>query len=165
MWHHAQGFEQKAIFKAYESEEQNYIKTVKLVHRKQVPHDANIVLSHVLYMIKVEDDESLRLKARIAPHDKEDSDAKNLSFYCCMCSPTVILVLLFVSFYRCWRILKVHMKMAIHQTGPANRKVYVRPLEESRIKNKLWLLVVAGCELINANSKWQLVSYKAFSEV
>lgn len=53
---------------AYQKEEDKYIQTDHRVHRKTVPHDANIISSHVFYKIKVKEDDSLRLKARIAPH-------------------------------------------------------------------------------------------------
>lgn len=71
----------------YEGEEHKYIVTVKRVQRRQLPRDANIVSSHVVYKIKVEDDDSLRLKARIAPHGNEDSDTKNPRLDCCTCAP------------------------------------------------------------------------------
>lgn len=93
MNHRAQGFEQSAMIKAYENEEAKHIKTVQRIPRWKISRDANVVSSHVVYRIKVEDDDSLRLNARIAPHGNEDSDTENSKTDCCMCPPEGILVL------------------------------------------------------------------------
>lgn len=163
--HHAQGFEQSVLHNAYEREEQKYIATVKRVQRRQVPRDANIVSSHVVYKIKVEDDDSLPLKARIAPQGNEDSDTENHRSDCCTCAPIGIRAVTTVAAIRRWRIVKIDVEMAFHQSGPADRKVYVRPPRESRLRNELWLLLVAGHGLINVNSKWQAVSDDTFVEI
>lgn len=57
--------------------------------------------------------------------------------------------------------MKTDVGMAFHQSGPANRKVYVIPLKESRLRNELWLLLVAGYGLVNANFKWEAKSDSA----
>lgn len=59
LWHQAQGFEQGTISRAYNVEENKYIETVKSVQRRTVPADASIVLSHVVFKIRLEDDKSL----------------------------------------------------------------------------------------------------------
>lgn len=66
---------------------------------------------------EVEDDDSLRFKARIAPHGYEDFDSKSLSSDCCMCSPTGIRVLATTDTIRRWRLLKIDVEMAFHQSG------------------------------------------------
>lgn len=50
------------------------------------------------------------------------------------------------------------MEMDFNHSCPADRKVFVRPLNGSKQHNELWLLLVAGYDLINANSKWQFKS-------
>lgn len=72
MKHQAQGFEQYTLNKSYDAEETSFLNTVKIVPHSDVPSDANIVNSHVLYKVKNNDDGSLKLKARIAPHCNED---------------------------------------------------------------------------------------------
>lgn len=67
----AQGFEQFVLSKAYKSEEDVLLKTVEVIPREKVPKNANVIRSHSLYMIKVNDDGSMKLKARIAPYGNE----------------------------------------------------------------------------------------------
>lgn len=69
--HLGQGFEQSAMVRAYGKEEGEYVKILKSVLRKTVPHDANIVSLHMVYKNKKEGDESLPLKARTEPHRNE----------------------------------------------------------------------------------------------
>lgn len=148
--HHAEEFEQSAMVPAYEKEEDKDIHTVHRVHRKTVPHDVKIISLHVVYKIKVEDDDSLRLKARIAPHGNEDSEKSIFSSDCCIFSPTGIRIIILVASDHWWRLVKINVKMAFHQFGPADRKVYVIPPKESRLRNELLLLLVAGYGLVNA---------------
>jgi len=70
--HQAQGFEQFPLVKAYDAEEETFIETVKIFARDDVPDHANVINSHFLYKLKQEDDGTLKLKARIAPHGNED---------------------------------------------------------------------------------------------
>lgn len=149
----------------YEREEQKYIATVKCVQRRQVLRDSNIVSSHVVYKIRVEDDDSLRLKARISPHGNKDSDTENLWSDFCTCALIGIRTVTTVAAVSRWRIVQIDVEMAFHQSEPADRKVYVRPPRELKLCNELWLLLVAEYGLINANSKWQAVSDNAFVEI
>lgn len=135
LWKYALGFEQSAIIRAYEQEEGKYVKKVQRVLRKNLPLHANIVSSHVVYKIMVEDDESLRLKTRIAPHSNEESDAQNLRSDFCMFLPTGIRVVATVAATKRWRIFKVDVKMTFHQSGPVNRKVYVIRPRKYKLKN------------------------------
>ena len=79
MRHQAQGFEQFVIANAYAAEEEAFLDTVKVIHRDNMPKRANVVNSHTLYRVKMCDDGSLKLKARIAPHVNEDDMRKILS--------------------------------------------------------------------------------------
>lgn len=159
--HHAQGFDQSAMVKAYRLEEEQYLRTVKVIPRPQVPADANIIGSHTVYKIKTKDDDSLKLKGRIAPHGNEDSDTIHLRTTCVMCPPLGIRITFTVSVTRKWKIKRVDAEVAFHQTGAAERQVYVRPPRESNHKRVLWLLLVAGYGLTNAGAKWQRKSDEA----
>lgn len=59
MWHHAQGFQQHALHLTDKREEDAFVATAKRVPHFSVSNDANIISSHVLYKIKVNDDSSL----------------------------------------------------------------------------------------------------------
>ena len=48
------------------------MKTVRKVPIEKVPKNSNVIASHVIYKVKKNDDLSLIMKARIAPHGKKD---------------------------------------------------------------------------------------------
>ena len=90
----AQGFDQAALENAYSAEEAAFLKTVQPIPRSAVPEDANVIGSHTIYKVKANDDKSLKLKARIAPHGNEDSMKADMKSECCICSPTGVRIVL-----------------------------------------------------------------------
>lgn len=72
MRHHAQGFEQAELVRAYETQETNFTRRMRKVTMDEPPQGANIKRSYTRYKIKHDDNELLSLNARIAPHGKED---------------------------------------------------------------------------------------------
>lgn len=115
--------------------------------------------------MKANDDNSLCLEARTVPHGNEDSDHRNLSSECCKCSPSDVHVTVTAATVRSWHIVKIHVEVAFHQPEPADTKVYVIQPKEPRLRNELWLLLVARYGLINANSKWQYMSDHALVDI
>lgn len=159
----AQSFDQAVLYNSYKKEESDFLRNVKIVPRSSVPKSANIIGSHTIYKVKVTDDKSLKLKARIAPHGNEDSDTENLHTECCMCPPIGIRIISTVATVRKWRIIRADAKTSFLQTGPAGREVYVIPPAESNQRhNVFWLLLVAAYGLVNSNAKWQHQSDEAF---
>lgn len=63
------------------------------------------------------------------------------------------------------RVVRIDVIKALHQSGPADRKVYVKPPRELRLYHELWPLLVPGYGLSNANSRWQAVSDDASVEI
>lgn len=70
-----------------------------------------------------------------------------------MCFPIGIHVVITVSTYKNWRIIRIDVKKASLQTGPTNQSVYVILSKESREKSFLWLLLSAAYGLVNFNPK------------
>lgn len=68
MKHQAQVFEQFPLAKGYLNEQSDFLKTVAIFPKHFLPADENIIGSHTVYKIKMNDDKSLMLKARIAAH-------------------------------------------------------------------------------------------------
>ena len=155
MFHHAQGFPQYAIMNSYEAEELEFKKHVKPVLISDIPPDANVISSHTVYKIKMEENNQLRLKARIAPHGNEDSMKDQLKTDCCMCSPIGIRIILTIATIMKWAIARADAKAAFMKTGRAERDVYVKPPRESLDKMYYWLLLVSAYGLVNSNAKWQ----------
>lgn len=90
MHFHAQGFEQFYVTEANMQEEQPFLKRVKSTHATRIQGDASIIPSHVIYKTKTGDDNCLRLKARTAPHVKEDSLHLTMKTVCFSCPPVGI---------------------------------------------------------------------------
>lgn len=74
MLHEAQGLPTHITENAYKVEETEFRKSCENIHITNIPDDANILSSHVLYKIKDLDDGSKRCKARIAPHGNRDQE-------------------------------------------------------------------------------------------
>lgn len=70
---HSQWLEHFALTNAYLQEKQSFLKTLKLIPVSQIPRDANIVSSQVIYKLKTGHDVCLMLRAQIAPHGNESS--------------------------------------------------------------------------------------------
>eukprot|EP00178_Gracilaria_changii_P016074 TRINITY_DN453_c0_g1_i1.p1 TRINITY_DN453_c0_g1~~TRINITY_DN453_c0_g1_i1.p1 ORF type:complete len:311 (-),score=40.62 TRINITY_DN453_c0_g1_i1:1250-2182(-) len=140
---------------AFATGEDNFKKIVREVHVSRVPANANIISSHVLYKVKIKDDNSLMMKARIAPHGNKDREKQLLKTDSAVCPPLDFRTLLsFVSLFR-WTLVKIDVKSAFLQTGCAERDIYVVRPKESKNKSFYWLLLTAAYGLVNASAKWQ----------
>lgn len=153
--HHAQGLPSHVTVNAYKKEEENFLKTVKKVYISNVPKDANIISSHVLYKVKILDDGSKLVKARIAPHGNKDSMKDDLKKDSAMCSPVGMRVALSICTMKRWNFAKIDFTSAFLQSGLAERDVYVVPPRESGKRVYYWLLLTAAYGLVNAGAKWQ----------
>ena len=155
---HAEGLPSFILENSYNVEENNFLKHCVLTPYNDVPDNANIIRSHVLYKIKVRDDGTLTCKARIAPHGNEDRDKAQLKTDSACCPPLGIRMLFSLCSLFRWYITKIDVKGAFLQSGEASRKVYVVPPQECENKKFVWLLTVATYGLVNANAKWQMHS-------
>lgn len=102
-----------------------FVDTVKRVPCRLVPNDANKILSHVLYKIKVSEDSSLSLKGRIAPHGNEDNFQPDMRFDRWMCPLIGIRVILSIAALKKCCIVKLDVKSAFLQYDPAQGDIYV----------------------------------------
>lgn len=123
--HQEQFFDQFPLVNDYQVEENEFIKTFQVVNRQDIRQGANIISSHSIYKIKLNDDSILNLKARIAPHGNEDTEKDAMRTDCCMCSPIGIRIVISIATFCGWRIIINDVKTAFLQSGPANRNVYV----------------------------------------
>eukprot|EP00171_Calliarthron_tuberculosum_P001315 IDg1315t1 len=156
--HHSEGLPTYAIQNAYVNEEQNFMKTVRAVHVTDVPLNANIITSHVIYNVKTNDDNTKKMKARIAPHGNKDKEKTNLKTDSATCPPIGIRILISIAVINKWSLAKIDFKSAFLQSGNAMRDVYVVPPRECNTRSHYWLLLTATYGLVNANSKWQEIS-------
>lgn len=71
MIHQAQCIPLFPLKTAIDAEVETFFKTVQHIHVTDVPKDANIIKSHVIYKVKINDDVSKKMKSRIAPHERK----------------------------------------------------------------------------------------------
>lgn len=100
------------IVNVYRDQELEFTKQVRRVLICNVPHDANIISSHVFYKVKKNDDHSLKIKAQTAPHGNEERIRNELRTECCMYSLTGIRIILSLATLHKWRLSKVDVKSA-----------------------------------------------------
>lgn len=79
---------------SHNSEEKCFIRTVKCIRLLSAPAAGNTISSHVACRLKVNNDQSLKLKAIIGPHGYENCMLDTLKTDCLLCSPTGIYILL-----------------------------------------------------------------------
>lgn len=127
----AQGLPKYVTTKAFAEEEEPFKKSVTEIHASKVPADSNVISSHTIYKIKVGYNGERKLKARIAPHGKEDSLKLHLHYDCSQCAPTGVRLIFSMATIFKWLRSKDDLKSDFLQTGRDERDVYVHPLSES----------------------------------
>lgn len=97
MRHHAQDFQKPFIMKAYQSEENDFIKTVSVLHKSALPITSKVVSSHTMYQLEINDYSTLKLKTRIATHDNEDRNKSKFKLDCNICSLSGVINILSIA--------------------------------------------------------------------
>lgn len=164
--HQAQAFPQFRLRSAYELEEADFKKMIKLHPIADLPNHANLISSHVIYKLKVNDDSSLKLKARIAPHRNEDSAKDLLRSKCSMCPPAGFRIVTSIASLTKWRLTKIVVKTTFLQSGRDEQNVFVIPPYKSADRSKFaWLLLTAAYGLVRANAELQNVSDQLLTDI
>lgn len=153
--HHAQGLPSFPTQNAYDAEEDSFTKTIRKVHASNVPIGSNVISSHVLYKVKIRDDGSKMMKARIAPHGNRNREKEDIKTDSATCSPVRMRIILSIAVIKGWKLAKIDFKSAFLQSGQAIRDVYVVPPRESKKRFVYWLLLTSAYGLVNAGTKWQ----------
>lgn len=154
----AQGFPSYPITNALKEEECKFHIFDEMVHVDDIPDNANVVSSHVFSKVKTNDENSLKMKARIAPHGNHDHQKNELKTDSAACPPIGIRMILSLPAIFQWGLAKTYFKNGFLQTVKVLRDVYLIPPKESSDKNHLWLLLTAAYGLVHANAKWQALS-------
>lgn len=122
--HQTHVFDQDAIVNVHLDEKLKLLANVQFFTSLAIPRDANIISSQTVYKIKLNDDESSKLKARIAPHGSEDLHLVILHTESCICPRIEIRSVIYTATFRKWRVLCVDSESAFLQTGLAKQVVY-----------------------------------------
>lgn len=97
---------------------------MKVVPRNDVPDDANVINSHTLYKIKINDDRSPNLKACIPLHGNEDATKSLLSADCTICPADGLRIVDTIAPLKKWIVQKEDVESAFLHTGQAKCAVY-----------------------------------------
>lgn len=156
--HQAQVFPQFSLKSVCDLEEADSKKTAKMCPLSEMPHTANILSSHVIYKLKVDDDRSLKLEASIAAHGNEESARDLLRSDCSMCPPAGFRIVTSIATLMKWRLTKIDIKTAFLQSGKAERDVFVALNRKVLTMAILWALLTSAYGLMNSNAKLQNIS-------
>lgn len=87
MLHHAQSSSRYVLYNACEADKSEFKKQVECVSIADVTLGANIIASHTIYKIKIDETSSLRLKTGVAPHGSKGSLKNMMKADFDMCAP------------------------------------------------------------------------------
>lgn len=94
-----------------------------MVSISNVPPTAHVIGSHVIYKVRVEDENVLYPKARIAPHGNDGRTKSELRLDCAMCSPIDTRVLISTATLHGWDLHRRDVKSTFLRTGNAELDV------------------------------------------
>lgn len=107
MHNHAEGLPPHPVWNAYKDEEGKFMETVREVPVDKVPKSANIITNYVIYNVKAEDDGTLKMEARIAPHGNKDKEWESLKTDSSQCPSTGVRILISIATIMKWLISKL----------------------------------------------------------
>lgn len=136
----------------------NWVDAYAEVDENEVPADANVITSHVIYKVKTDENEVLKLKGRIVPHGNKDTEIDDIRKDSSTAQFNVILLLLCLTTFLGFRIGLADVMGAYLQSGPIARDIYVRPPREwMGNRKKLWKLIKLPYGIVEAGRQWQKV--------
>lgn len=116
--------------------------------------------------MKVLEDKSLLLKARIALHGNEDKLRHEHRSCRAMCSKVGMRINLSTASLFGWPLSKIDVKTACLQTEQPERDVFeTNPRESDDGGKALWLLLTTAYGLINTNEKLKLLSDEMLTDL
>ena len=144
------------VKEAYDIEEANWQGVYEVVEESSIPKNANVVSSHVAYKIKVSEDGSLILKARICPHGNRDKEKDGIRKDSAAVQFPIIRLMLSLSALMGFRVGTIDISAAYLQSGPIQRLIFVRPPQEHSCKRgTLWKLLKLPYGIAEAGRQWQ----------
>ena len=125
------------------------------VDDRYIPANANVITSHIVYKVKVDEDGSKSLKSKIVPHGNRDSEKDKIRKDSSTAQFDVIRILIAVARFIGMRLAMADIKGAYLHSGPIQREIYVRPPREWRgERGKLWKLKKLRYGIIKAGRQW-----------
>ena len=126
------------------------------VAERNIPLDANVITSHVVYKLKSDEEGRKVLKARIVPHGNHDAEKDEIRKDLSTAQLFVIRLLLSIVTFLGFRLGMADIKGAYLQSGPVKREIYVRPPREwEGCRSTLWKLTKLPYGIVEAGRQWQ----------
>lgn len=149
---------QKALKKEHEG---NRLEAYEEVIENKVRKVENIIASHAVYKLKVDESGGMPLKAWILPHGNRDQMNDDVRKDSSTAQFDVIRILLSMATEVGVVLGHVDIKGAYRQSGPIQRTIYVRPPRELGLKRGiLWKLTRLPYGIIEAGRQWAMVFEK-----
>lgn len=146
------------IEKAMRAEhDENWTGAYEEVAEAGLPKTANIISSHVIFKIKTNDDESLKLKGRIVVHGNRDAEKDMVRSDCAAADMMIVRMMISLATILGFNMATADIKGAYMQSGPIQREVYVRPPKDChRKRGMVWKLLKLPYGLTDAGRQWLL---------
>lgn len=137
--------------------DQNWVDAYEEVPESELPRNANVISSHVIFKIKTEDDGSLRLKGRIVVHGNRDADRELVRSDSAAADMMIIRMIISLATILDFNMASADIKGAYMQSGPIRRDVYVRPPKDChRKRGTVWKLLKLPYGMTDAGRQWLL---------
>lgn len=98
---------------------------VFVIHKSALPIKSNVISSHTILKLKVNENNSLYLKCRIYFHVNEDKIKNGLKSDWNMGSPSGERIIISIAPLKGWSVTKADVKVDFLQTGQGLRNIYV----------------------------------------
>ena len=153
---------EKAVTAEYTS---NWADAYIEVKDEDVRKGANVIGSHIVYKVKVEENGRKRLKARLCPHGNHDIEKDSVRKDSATAQFDVIRMLCSLATILNFRLGCLDIKGAYLQSGPIQRDIYVRPPPELHSRRGiLWKLTKLPYGITEAGRQWARVFEKWLTE-
>lgn len=151
---------QKAFNKEFED---NWRGAFQEIHEEDIPMDANIIRSHVVYKIKTDEAGHRKLKARLCPHGNEDAEKDQVRKDSANAQLSIVRLLLSLTSFLGFKVCTADIKGAFLQSGPIQREIYFKPPREWHYVQKyrkgvLWKLLKMPYGIVEAGRQWMIAS-------
>lgn len=129
--YHTQTLQGYVLFSACLIAEDDFKRTVMSISLAEVPADANIIASYTISKIKVNDDQTMKLKARIVSHGIEDSLRFLLRSAWSICPLSEFRIVAYIALLWKRQLRKIDVRAPFLQKGKADRDAFISPPTKS----------------------------------
>lgn len=130
---------------------------------KNIPHDTNIISSRVVYKIRGDPQDVLRLRGRLVFHKNRDKERFSVRHDPVSADMTVVKLLLSSAAILRLNFASADVKGAYMQSRPIQRKLFFRPPKQISSRSSVWKLTRLPHGIVEAERQWLCVRLKKSS--